>query len=407
MNASANPYLSLNFRHLIALYQVVESGNIRLAAERVHLSQPAVSQAIQRVEALTGIRLFERGHSGSQPTEAGEIFVRRIGLALNYLSSFNRYSLRSGQKPEITRLLTDPQLRSLIAVVRSGSYTLAAARLGLAQPSVHRAVRDLQKLLNRELFIRKARGVEATEEARFLARQASLAYLEIRQGLDELDQLSGRQSGRLAIGCLPMARTDLVPESVTRFLSDFPDARVSILDGPYEEQLYALLHGDVDFILGALRPSPATEEVVQEPLFDDRLALVVRSGHPALSMKSVGELIRHIGQMDWIAPREGAPTRSIFQQLFSHFGVPEPEHLLECSSLVAIRGLLLLSNRVALLSKRQVRPEIASGQLAAIDLELPFCSRPIGLTLRKDWHPTRVQQAYIDRLRSIVDRQYH
>ncbi len=402
MNEARNIAQSLNIRHLVALNQVVLCGNIKQAAAKVHLSQPAISQALQRVESLLQVNLFERSNIGSYPTPEGVIFSKRINRALDHLVSFNRYSMRGGSERDMSRLLTDGQLRSLIAVVEHGSYTLAANQLGLAQPTVHRAVSDLQKLLNRQLFMRRAKGVDATSEAKILARQASLAYAEIQQGLDELEEQQGRLGGRLSIGCLPMARTDLLPDSVTKFLDAYPDVQVSIMDGPYDEQLHALLHGQIDLIVGALRDPKPTEEVVQRTLFDDELALVVRTGHPALALPHGKESIFTLRQYDWIAPRRGTPTRRIFKKIFQQLDLEEPNHLLECSSMIAIRGLLIRSNRVALLSRRQVLPEIESGQLAAISIDFPFCTRPIGITHRESWQPTKLQRAYIELLKSNV-----
>ncbi len=395
----------LNIRHLFVLHYVMQTGSIQLAADRVHLSKPAIYQAIRRLESEIGVPLFER-HGGGELTKEGMLLAQRISRALQHLSSFNRYSGNDGERMDVVRHLTDSQLRSLVAVVRHGSYTLAASYLGLTEPSVHRTAKSLESMLRRQLFVRKAKGVEATLEARFLAREASLAYAEIHQGLDEVNMLSGLRVARLTIGCLPMVRTDLVPESVTRFLQSHPNTFVSLVDGPYHEQLNALLHGDLDLILGALRSPPPTSEVVQKFLFNDRLVLVMRAGHPALQLGDAAENFGELNRYGWIAPRQGTPTRSIFSQLFTHFRVPEPEHLLECSSLIAIRGLLLRSDRITLLSQRQVAPSVESGELATLHLSPDFCSRPIGLTTRQGWHPTAIQQAYMDQLMAIVQKDY-
>jgi len=402
MLSSAPISLKLNLKHLVVLYQLMQSGNVELVAEKIHLSKPAVYQAIRRLEAETGVKLYER-LGGGELTEEGRALALRISRALRHLSAFNRFSRSSDHLRDIVRLITDSQLHCLISVVKAGSYSLAATELNLTEASVHRTARSLEKLLNISLFVRKAKGVEATIEARQLAREASLAYAEIRQGIDEINENTGQLGTRLSIGCLPMARTDLLPESVTRFLNKYPNAFVGILDGPYDEQLLALLHGEIDFILGANRTPTPTNEVVQIPLFNDEPGLVMRVEHPALKFDgNIDDYFSELNRYGWIAPRQGTPTRMIFSELFEHYGVSEPDHLLECSSLIAIRGLLVRSDRIALLSKRQVRPEIESGQLRVISLSPEF-SRPIGITKRKGWHPTMIQQAFLDQLSAVVE----
>ena len=108
-----------------------------------------------------------------------------------------------------------------------------------------------------------------------------------------------------------------------------------------------------------------------------------------------------LADFEWIAPRVGTPSRHRFQNIFKNNKLSEPEHIIECSSTVATRGLLLNTDRVALLSRRQLLPEIEAGLLSVLPLSLPESRRPIGLTIRKDWQPTIAQQSYIDILKTI------
>jgi LysR family transcriptional regulator of gallate degradation len=55
---------------------------------------------------------------------------------------------------------------------------------------------------------------------------------------------------------------------------------VSTVESPYEVLAAALRSGDIDFILGALRPAQARRSSCRRPLFDDRISLIVRAGHP-------------------------------------------------------------------------------------------------------------------------------
>lgn len=72
----------VNERLLFVLIAVTETGSATQAAERLHLSQPAVSQAIRELEHLAGAALVERTSRGVRLTECGEILLRRIKLAL-------------------------------------------------------------------------------------------------------------------------------------------------------------------------------------------------------------------------------------------------------------------------------------------------------------------------------------
>jgi DNA-binding transcriptional LysR family regulator len=304
-----------------------------------------------------------------------------------------------GDIAPLHRRVTRIQLQTLIAAAESESIRLAALRLRVHQPSVTRTLRDLETLCGRPLFSRSPYGIDATREARELARFAGLALAEIQQGLDVFHEAHGRIDGRIVIGSLPLARSVLLPTAVTRLLQRLPEVKLRIVDGPYPELLHELRSGRIDCIVGALRlPPPA--DVRQEALFSDQLSVVVRPGHPLLGRGTV--TVSDLEVLDWVLPPDDTPARHHFNGFFDEHNLSPPRHVIECSSLIAIRGLLLQSDRAAMLSANQVGYEVRSGQLAMLSGPLPRTDRPIGLALRADWRPTLAQADFLDILRQTV-----
>lgn len=385
-----------NIRHLHLLSEIAESGSLSKVSEVVHMSQPAITQGLTKIEKTLGTELFERTSKGMVLTPAGSLFNHRVKRAIGFLRNFCKET-PSGRPWH--QLFSSAQLRAVIGVVEHGNFTVAANALGLAQPTVHRAVRQVEAICGQPLFTRTYHGVDSTAAAHRLARLARLALAELHQGYDEVAEYRGQMTGRLRIGSLPLARTQLVPAAVTQLLQQFPDARVSIIDGLYEQLLDSLMHGRLDCIVGALREPIPTREVTQHLLFTDPLAVVVRAGHPLLRAKNLS--LASIAPLNWVAPRQGTPAREKFQALFADHGLDPPVHLVECSSSVATRSLLLQSDRVALLSARQVAPELNAKLLACLPLALNT-SRNIGYTLRNHWQPTRIQSHFLSLLDALA-----
>jgi len=384
-----------NLRHLYAVAEIARQGSVRRAAGIVHLSQPALTQALAQAEQALGQRLFERAASGMVPTPAASALAERIDRAFAWLIAAEK--LFAGAP--LHRLVTRVQWQALIAAVDTGSISLAARRLGVHQPSVTRAVRDLETLCGKRLFDRSHHGITPTREARDLARHAGLALAELQQGLEAFRESHGQVDGRILVGSLPLARSALVPTAITRLLTRYPEVRLRVVDGPYPELLHELRSGRLDFIVGALRlPPPA--DIRQETLFTDSLSLVVRPGHPLCGKERLAAA--DLASLDWVLPPDGTPGRLLFETFYRSVGLGQPRHVIECSSLVAVRGLLLQSDRAALLSRAQVGFEVESGQLAVLGDPLPHTARPIGLALRADWRPTQAQSAFIDLLRDAV-----
>lgn len=296
----------------------------------------------------------------------------------------------------LARSLTSAQLRALVAVVERGSFTLAARKLGLAQPSVHRAVKHVEAVCGCALLNKTPAGLEPTWQARELARLIALYFYELAQGEQEVAELRGQMTGRLRVGCLPLARTRIVPQAVTRLLEDYPEAKIGIVEGPYEEQLHSLLHGRLDVIVGALRYPKPSADLEQRKLFSDNLSIAFRPGHPLQHEGTLG--VENLRDLSWIAPREDTPAREAFSRFFEQHDLPPPRHIVECSSLVATRGMLLESDRVALLSAKQLEVDIQAGLLALGAWDLPGVARDIGIATRRDWIPTRIQRQFLDHL---------
>ncbi|WP_297367814.1 LysR substrate-binding domain-containing protein [Acidocella sp.] len=382
-----------NFRHLAAALAVARGGGISRAAQAMHLSQPALTQGLARLEATLGARLFVRSGQGTGLTPEGELFLPRIARAFEGLRAAER-ALPGA--PALHRHASATQWRALAAMVEARSTAQAARALGMSQQSLHRALMGLEGLSATPLFTRTRQGLEPLPEARLLARAAGLAFAELRQGAWGLRELRGLMDGTITIGALPLARSALIPQAATALLARYPELRLQIIDGPYAELLHGLRHGHIDFIIGALRTPAPGPDIAQEEFFTEPLSIIVRPGHPALTAPPTAQSLARLG---WVLPRQGTPARAIFTAFFTAAQVAPPTQVIECSSLVAARGLLLASDRAAIFSRSQVRFELATGQLAALAAPLPGSARPIGLSLRRDFTPTRAQQACLAALR--------
>jgi DNA-binding transcriptional LysR family regulator len=292
-------------------------------------------------------------------------------------------------------------LRAMIALADAGSYAEASATTGLAQPSLHRAVRDLSLALKRTLVERRGKGIALTEQGRRTARAFRLARAELEAGLSELAALSGRETGRIAIGAMPLCRARLLPKTVAAFHQEHPESEVVIVEGSFRELIEPLRDGVVDIMIGALRPTAPAEDVVQSPLFIDRLVVVGRKGHP-LSKLAGAVTARDLARYPWTISARGTPLRILWDQMFASAGVTPPSIPVESSSVIANREILRTSDFLTLLSPDQVAVELEAGWLVRICEAPGNLERTIGLTTRAGWRPTAMQSNFIEGLKEAA-----
>ncbi|MAZ14740.1 MAG: LysR family transcriptional regulator [Ahrensia sp.] len=391
----------LNLRHLKAVALIADSGSSHAAAATAGVSQPAISQALKRVETQFGVSIFDRSGTGMRLNAEGLIVNLRIRRMFDALAQMRRRinGARRGQKAvRLENLVTMTHLRAVLAVANNRGFSAAARHMGISVPSVHRATRELEDIIGTKLFDRLNYGVEPTPLGADVARLSGLALREIDAAFEDLLEARGFERGKVVVGAQPLARTDILPNAIAELCRRMPEAEVEIIEGEYEILVHALRRGELDIMIGALRGKARERDVQETPLLEDSLSIMARAGHPLAGRGdiSVAELARY----PWVIPRRGAPTRVHFEKLFD--GRPPPG-LVESSSLVVIRALLAASDRLTLMSRRRILYEEQMGLLTALPVPLHFTARKVGITTRANWHPTRMQGEFLTILRQQLD----
>lgn len=397
-----------NLRHVRLFAYAVEAGSLSKAAEAVRVSQPAASQALSRLEDHFGGDLFERRGSGVFLTDRGRVVSVRAARVIDLLRSANA---RLAKQSRIGRALaqdllethaTIAHLRALAGFARAGSFSAAARNLGQAEPSVQRAARELERIGGVPMFDGRQQSVRLTTAGTMIASVAGLVLRELESALEEVRELDGSFDGRIIVGTLPLVRTTIIPEAVAQCTAKRPGASIEIQDGSYDSLVHSLVIGDIDMLVGALREDKLRRGLSQEALFLDGLAVVARADHPLV----LADKPTHADLSDypWALPRANTPTRAIFDAMAAThgFGPRDGEGIVETGSLVALRGILMRTDRLTIISRHQIEYEARAGLLGIVDVELPPMERPIGITTRSGWKPTALQAEFLASLREAA-----
>lgn len=169
-------------------------------------------------------------------------------------------------------------LRYFLAVAEAGSFSRAADRLGISQPSVSQQMRDLETGLRVRLFERQGKKILLTPSGLIFQEHARAILRQLENCLQELGNEPGQLRGALHLGVVPILNVPLVPQLMGLFASNHPGISLIVEEISSTEIETALEEGRMDVGLGFLtRHSP---NLRYERLCTDEFALIVSAAHP-------------------------------------------------------------------------------------------------------------------------------
>ncbi|MFE0651584.1 LysR family transcriptional regulator [Streptomyces sp. NPDC059534] len=254
-------------------------------------------------------------------------------------------------------------LRTFVAVHRAGSFTRAAALLGLSQPAVTSQIRTLERQLGRPLFLRQARGVTPTTVGDELAHRAAPhldALVEIAEA--GLDEESGLRT--LHVAGPPEFTALRVLPALTPLVGQGLAVRASFL-GNTEEILDGLAAGHHDLAVTTARPRGGL--LVSTPLCDEEHVLVAAERWAARLSPDVllgrGALV--LEQLPVVEVHESLPFVSRYWAAVFD-GKPAAAATVIAPDLRAVRDSAVSGAGLAVLPRYLCAEDLAAGRLVAL-----------------------------------------
>jgi LysR family hydrogen peroxide-inducible transcriptional activator len=178
------------------------------------------------------------------------------------------------------------QLRYFVAVAETGSFSRAAERCHVTQPSLSQQIMKLEQEIGQRLFDRAGRKVLLTDAGRFLLEHAQAILTTADNAARQLRCEQGDGVGRLAIGVIPTIAPYLLPKAVEAFTTAFPKVELMIQEDYTQRLVNALCEGDLDVAIAAL--PIRHDQLAAEELGLDPLLLVLPRKHPLVRRRGVG-----------------------------------------------------------------------------------------------------------------------
>jgi LysR family transcriptional regulator, low CO2-responsive transcriptional regulator len=271
--------------------------------------------------------------------------------------------------------VTLTQLRSFLAVVRTGSVTAAADELIVTQPSVSAAITALSHELGTPLLERDGRGVRPTRAGRAFAPYATDVIGLLEKGRQAALEASAAAERLLRIAAVTTAAESFVPELMRAFSITHPTVRLALSVGNRGQVLDMLVTHEADVAFGG-RP-PSDQRIDARPFRPNELVLIGASDDPLAGDSTVSP--PQLAGRTWLLREPDSGTRSANEEFLSAFGL-EAETLTVGSN-GAIRQAARIGLGISFLSRDAVASDLDAGLLSVIAVEPAPAPR--------DWHVMR------------------
>ena len=218
----------------------------------------------------------------------------------------------------ITRKFRLRHVELIAEVYDCRSILKAARRLNLSQPTVTKALQDIEATLSLPLFERSNRGLKPTPYGEIFARHAKIVLAQLRHAAEELEGLRAGYSGKVSVGTLLAASASILPDAIARLKKERPGVAISVAVGTYDILMPSLLAGDLDMVLGRLPEEGRSSELVYEEFYTEPVCLVTRRGHPLTRKRRLG--LRDLVQEPWLMPLPETTLRRQIERAFVEAG---------------------------------------------------------------------------------------
>jgi DNA-binding transcriptional LysR family regulator len=289
-------------------------------------------------------------------------------------------------------------LHVLMTVAELGSMGKAAERLNVSQPSVSKAVADLEYQLGVRLLERTPRGVETTAYGRALLTRSMGAFDELRQGVKDIETLSDPAIGEVRVGCPEAIAAGFVAAVIERFAKNYPRATVIVNPADHVSQEFGQLRERrVDCLIGRIPASDLDDDIRAEPLYEDRLYIV--AGRSSVWARKRKIILSELLQEPWML------TPSMYGTLLDGFraqGLAGPKVTVRAYSTHQCTHLIATNRFISALSGSVLQFSTNRETFKKLPVDFPVRTWKVGIMQLKSRNLAPTAQQFMGHIRRVA-----
>jgi DNA-binding transcriptional LysR family regulator len=291
-------------------------------------------------------------------------------------------------------------LRILISVVEMGSMHKAAERLAMSQPTVSRAIADLEQAMGVRLLDRTPQGIEATQYGRALIKRGVVMFDELRQGVRDIELLSDPSTGELRIGCSELMASGPVSAVIDELTRKHPRLVFHVLAGETATLYHALTERRVELVISRVADGLAEGHVDVGSLFDDAVVVAAGAQNPWTRRRRIqlAELVNE----PWTLPPFDNELGAIVLEAFRAYRLAPPQTAVIAGSTYMRCKLAAAGRFLTAMPEFALKLPGEFASLQALPVELPNSRRTIRFVGVKNRSLSPLAELFIDNMRALA-----
>ncbi|MBN2539694.1 MAG: LysR family transcriptional regulator [Deltaproteobacteria bacterium] len=264
--------------------------------------------------------------------------------------------------------ITMQQMRSLVCLAEERSFSRAAKKMYLTQPSLTKHIKNLEEETGVQLVDRKSRGISLTPEGRVLCESAKRVFGLIDDTGEKIARMKENESGSIRIAASTIPATYILPRSLSIFRDRHKDIHCYVRTNDSDITLDMILNDEAE--IGFIGREIAGRKLRSESLWRDRLVLAVPAAHKWNGRDNVS--LDEVSTEPFVSRERGSATRTVLEEYLlknTNLTLSEFNIVCELGSSEAVKEAILAGLGVSIISIHAVGREMENGLLAAVPIE--------------------------------------
>lgn len=275
------------------------------------------------------------------------------------------------------------QLESFVAVVKYRSFTKAAEKLYISQPTISTHIRALEEELHTRLLIRTTKSIEITSHGWEVYESAG-SILEMRNNM--IAHFTSNEEKLIHIGASTIPSAYILPEILSSFGKQYPDIYFHVEQSNSQNIIDAVHHGKYD--IGLVGSACSGDSLACEPFYRDHMVVITPVTEHYLAMKNTPDFpVEALLSSPVILREKGSGSEKLVETFFEEINLKEEDLnvIARINDQESIKNLVAGGLGISFISQKAVQNYVAEKRILSFELPFSVAERYLYLLFNKNF----------------------